>query len=163
MPNPEVERHVWSGDALVYGPPAAMGNKRAWIGRKTGRAHVAERNSEKLRSFQNELRESMRECAPDSPVLGPVSIDLAMVMKRPKAHFGTGRNAGILRADAPKVCITKPDVDKVLRAVADCGTSIWWRDDSQVCAGSFTKRYAAEGEEPHVSISAYELAEGEGT
>jgi Holliday junction resolvase RusA-like endonuclease len=161
MLDPQVIREVWAGDATVYGPPQAMGNKTAFIGKKTGRAHIRETKSVKLRSFQHEMKESMRECAPDSPLLGPVSVMLIMVMRRPNSHFGTGKNAAILKASAPRCyCQTKPDVDKVLRAVLDCGTGIWWRDDSQVCAGGYVKRYAGEGEEEHVLVEAHELGQG---
>lgn len=151
---------AWAGTAVVYGPPASMGSKRAFVSKKTGKAFVADASSKKLRTFQEGVRDQMRECKPDAPLLGPVSITVIMVMRRPKSHYGTGRNAEVLKADAPKWCTTKPDVDKVLRAICDCGTGIWWRDDAQVCAGGFLKEYAKPGEEERVVIRARQIHGG---
>lgn len=150
----------WSGSAIVYGAPQAMGSKRAFYIKKIKRAVVVDTKDKKLRTFQEGVRESMRETAPEMPILGPIAISLEMVLPRPQGHFGTGRNAGILKQSAPSLCITKPDGDKVLRACLDCGTGIWYRDDSQVCVyDGLVKRYAREGEEAHTRIDAREVVE----
>ena len=145
----------WHGSATVYGDPQAMGSKRAFVVK--GRAIVTDEKGKRLKTFQESLREEMRECKPDLPVRGPVAVSIEIVMRRPKSHYGTGRNSATLKPSAPEFCITKPDADKVLRAVLDCGTGIWWRDDSQVCHMVVTKRYAREGEETHTRISAEEI------
>lgn len=67
----------------------------------------------------------------------PVScfeVDVLVEMCRPNKHFGTGRNAGVLKKNAPKVlsCPKIPDNDKVLRAILDALTGYAWEDDKQV-------------------------------
>ena len=149
---------LWKGTAVVYGAPQAMGSKRAFISKKTGRAHVTDEKGAKLKTFQEGMRDAMRDCKPAEPSLAPFSYSLEIVLPRPKDHFGSGKNAGKLKPSAPQLCLTKPDGDKVLRAILDCGTAIWWRDDNQVamCDGML-KRYANPGEEPHTRIDAREV------
>lgn len=107
-----------------------MGSKRAFI--CGGRPTVVDVKAKQLRSFQAEMRSAMSITKPDSLITGPVALCVKVYMQRPKGHYGTGKNAQILKANAPKFCSTKPDLDKVIRAVQDCATGIWFRDDSQV-------------------------------
>ena len=41
--------------------------------------------------------------------------------------------------------ITKPDVDKLFRALSDALTGLVWVDDSQVCVSAINKVYAWDG------------------
>ena len=82
---------------------------------------------------------------PPVPILGPVRVELTFVFPRPKSHYRTGKNAGVLRDDAPTWHTSKPDRDNLEKAVLDALTQLggFWRDDSQVCAGSVSKRYGS--------------------
>ena len=143
--------------AVAFGPPQAMGSKSAFV--RNGRAIVTDQKGQKLKDFQTQLRWAMKETAPKSLILGPVRVALTIVIKRPKSHYGTGKNAAKLKDSAPVFCTSKPDADKVLRSCLDCGTGIWWRDDSQVCViGTLTKRYASDGEIEYTKIEARELS-----
>jgi crossover junction endodeoxyribonuclease RusA len=51
---------------------------------------------------------------------GPVEVVMVAYFPRPKSHYGTGRNAGVLKPNAPFWVATKPDADKVQRALGDC-------------------------------------------
>ena len=73
---------------------------------------------------------------------GPVSIIVDFYLPRPKAHYGTGRNAGTLKGSAPVEHLTMPDLDKLVRAVGDALTRLAWRDDSQIVAWHAYKHYA---------------------
>lgn len=78
---------------------------------------------------------------------GPVALSLEFVMPRPAGHFGTGRNAGVLKASAPMFHVIKPDADNLTKAVMDAFTEARvWRDDSQVMRHETAKRYAKPGE-----------------
>lgn len=69
------------------------------------------------------------------PLIGPVSIDLVFSMTKPKS-------APVRRLTYP---ITKPDADKLERAVLDAGTIAGlWGDDSQVVHVAAWKVYPAE-------------------
>src|SRR5690606_1470441 len=71
----------------------------------------------------------------------PVMVYLDFVMPRPKGHLGTGKNAGQVRAGAPGIPTTKPDIDKLARLVLDALTGLAWRDDSQVARLSAAKHW----------------------
>lgn len=71
----------------------------------------------------------------------PVTVMLKFTFPRPKAHYGSGRNAATVKLSAPHFHTVKPDIDKLQRAVFDALTSIVWRDDSQVCVVRAEKVY----------------------
>lgn len=84
------------------------------------------------------------------PLDGPVTVSMLFVFTRPKAHYGTGRNAGMLKPNAPQRMMRTPDIDKLVRAIADGITDAGvWRDDSQMTDLYATKRY---GEKPGVTV-----------
>ena len=72
---------------------------------------------------------------------GPVKVRAELQLPRSKSHYGTGRNAGVLKASAPLYCETKPDADKLARAIGDALTGIVFRDDSQIVMWEIVKRY----------------------
>jgi len=72
---------------------------------------------------------------------GPVQVKVEFVFPRPKAHFGTGRNAGSLKASAPSYVSTTPDLDKLARALGDALKGIVLRDDSQIAWLNIWKVY----------------------
>jgi len=74
----------------------------------------------------------------------PVIVDMLFYFERPKSHFGTGRNAGILKKKAPEYHTQKPDKDKLGRAVHDALTGIAYHDDSQVIGGKVFKYWTDE-------------------
>ena len=75
--------------------------------------------------------------------LGPVAVSLTFYLPRPKAHYGTGGNAGQLKTSAPHHHAKKPDVDKLARAILDALTvAAVWRDDDQVARLHATKVFA---------------------
>ncbi len=80
---------------------------------------------------------------------GPVSVDILAVMARPKGHFGTGKNAGKVKPKAPLHHVSKPDSDKLARAILDSLSGTLIRDDSQVWRLNIRKIY---GDEPRAEV-----------
>ena len=79
-------------------------------------------------------------------------VDIQIVHKRPKAHYGTGRNEGKLKPNAPLWHSMKTgDNDNIEKAVWDALTGIIWADDSQVVSNSTQRRYARPGE-PEMTV-----------
>lgn len=72
---------------------------------------------------------------------GPLAIVLHFHMPRPKGHFGTGRNAGKLKAKAPEHHTSKPDVDNLEKFVLDCLNGVAWNDDAQIVSSTKRKFY----------------------
>ncbi len=88
------------------------------------------------------------------PLTGPVALSLVFTLPRPKSHFGTGRNAGVVRPSAPARPDVTPDLDKLVRATKDALTTARvFRDDALVVdyRPPFGKWYETDhGTVPHV-------------
>lgn len=84
---------------------------------------------------------------------GPVKMTQDFYVERPLAHFGTGKNAGILKERFARAKpITKPDRLKLARAIEDACTAVVYRDDAQIIDGPVRKHYCGVGELPRVEI-----------
>lgn len=80
-----------------------------------------------------------------SPMTGPVTVAVTFILKRPKAHYRTGKFADQIRDDAPERPHGTPgmDTDKLARAVLDALTTARvYGDDSQVTELRAKKIYA---------------------
>jgi Holliday junction resolvase RusA-like endonuclease len=75
---------------------------------------------------------------------GPVFLRLDFYFPRPDSHYGTGRNAGILKPGAPLYPTTAGyDVDKLSRAVLDALQGIVFRNDRRVVRLHADRHYGA--------------------
>ena len=71
-----------------------------------------------------------------------VEVEIAYYFKRPKSHYGTGRNADKLKASAPDYHTKRPDLDNLNKAILDAiGDANLWKDDSLVCELVSSKHY----------------------
>ncbi len=61
---------------------------------------------------------------------------------RPREHYGSGKNANILKPSAPSHPTGRPDVTKLIRSTEDALTGIVWRDDAQIVEQIGHKGYA---------------------
>ena len=131
---------------FVPGVPAPQGSKR-----HVGNGVMVE-SSKRLRPWRGTVTGAIVDAGwQHDPILaGPVRVTLTFAMPRPKHHYGTGRNAGVLRAAAPVWHEGRGDADKLARAVLDALTdSGAIRDDGQVAWLTVSKVYA---QQPGVSI-----------
>lgn len=76
-----------------------------------------------------------------SQLQGPARVHARFYFPRPKSHYRTGKLAHVLKDTAPSWHTTKPDADKLQRAVGDSLTGIVFRDDSQIAVWRVEKRY----------------------
>lgn len=140
---------------FVEGTPKPQPRPRAFA-KKMGDKFVARvYDSTTAEGWKSCIAVAARPHLPAKPLSGPLRVDIEFIMPRPKAHFGKGRNACTLKADAPYWCVScgAGDRDNLDKAVLDTLTAIrfWW-DDSQVCAGGIRKRYAKPGERSGAQI-----------
>jgi len=90
----------------------------------------------------------------------PLSVTATFRFSRPAAHYGTGRNASILKPSAPTHYTVKPDLDKAIRAIGDSiEASGLLRGDQQIVAWNIAKRYCLPDETPGVLLTLIALAE----
>lgn len=140
----------------VDGVPVPQGSKKLGLNRATGRAVLLDDNAA-LAGWRYLLALRARQGWGKSPWAGPVAADLRFYLPRPASHYGTGRNAGIVKASAPAVPGVKPDLDKLVRAVFDSLTVAGvWADDSRVVDLAARKRYA-DGRPPGVLVTLEEV------
>lgn len=94
-------------------------------------------------------------------ITGPLEVRCTFNMPRPKADFGTGKNAGILKPSVPKFHTKKPDMDNLEKAVYDTlshksGIGVW-HDDSQITESHNVKQYAVSSDRIGMRIQVYLL------
>lgn len=83
------------------------------------------------------------------PIEGSVSVGIVFGFNRPAGHYGSGRNAGVVKPSAPDGPVTRSvgDVDKLSRAVLDAlAAAKVFFDDSQVVQLQAAKVYVERGE-----------------
>lgn len=127
---------------VVHGQPAPQGSKR-----HVGRGILIE-SSKRVKPWREAVHYAALESLDGKPrIEGPVSVCVRFYFDRPRAHYRTGKNAHLLRDDAPALPDNKGtyDLDKLQRACFDALSSAGiWRDDSQVADVVACKRWTVQ-------------------
>jgi Holliday junction resolvase RusA-like endonuclease len=139
----------------VLGRAQPAGSKRAYVNPHTGRANIVDA-AKGSRPWKQQVAGAALEHRNGGLLTGALELHLAFFVARPKGHYGTGRNAGVVKLSAPAFPTTKPDVTKLVRAVEDALTSVLWRDDAQIVRQLASKEY---GDPERVEIRVLEAAE----
>lgn len=79
--------------------------------------------------------------APAELLTGPLACTARFFFPRPKAHYRTGAHAGELKPGAPRFHASKPDGDKLARAVGDALSGVLIRDDACIAWWEIVKLY----------------------
>jgi Holliday junction resolvase RusA-like endonuclease len=133
----------------AYGRPAPQGSKR-----HVGGGRMVE-SSKALGPWRDAVKAAALQLrtADWTPLDGPLSVSMVFTFARPKSHYRTGRNAALLRADAPAQPQTAPDLSKLIRASEDALTDAGiWADDARVVNFAETGKFYA-GDAPHTLTS----------
>lgn len=125
----------------VMGTPAPQGSKR-----HVGHGRMVE-SSKAVGPWREAIvAEAKRQGAAGAMIGDAAAVTVTFLLRRPASHYGTGRNAGVLKATAPKYPTGRPDLDKTARAVLDALTqSGLIADDAIVVDLHARKRYAEKG------------------
>lgn len=134
----------------VFGTAQPQGSTRAFIPRGWARPVITTDNG-KLKPWRQELSQTaliaMQECgAKLASREMPISIALTFVFEKPRS----ARKTAVHKT-------TKPDLDKLLRAVLDGLTGIAYEDDSQVCECRVAKIF---GSPARLEVQVCTLVEG---
>lgn len=126
----------------VRGNPVPMGSVTGGI-KASGGVYIRQQKAASLREWQRAITDAAREAFATVPTLrGPVRVNARFTLQRPKAHWSA---KGGLKANAPVWHTTKPDRDKLLRALCDALTNAAViADDSLIVDGWTSKTYTAE-------------------
>lgn len=133
----------------VLGTPAPQGSKR-----HVGRGIMVE-SSAKVKPWREAVKAAYSWDDVAFPGPAPVVVRVEFFLARPQGHYGTGKNAGIVKDSAPRFPAGKPDIDKLLRSTLDgLGEAGMWGDDAQVVTVLGEKRYVcAEFTRPGARIT----------
>lgn len=105
----------------IPGVPRPQGSLKIVTSASTGQAFA--KNSATLIDYRNfAVGEYAKAWGEQSPLDVPVSVRAVFHLPRPKAHFGTGKNAGKIKPSAPRWPTGAPDLDKMLRTHGDAMT-----------------------------------------
>lgn len=125
---------------FVPGHAKPQGSKR-YVGKG-----IMVESSKDLGPWRQAIAHAALKEAGDVRFSGACFLQACFWMPRPKAHFGTGKNAGQLKLSAPHYCATKPDLDKLLRALCDAlAQSGVLRSDALISKIAAEKRYGDPG------------------
>lgn len=138
------------------GDPKGQPRPRAFAMRIGGKFQARVFDAGTAEGWKSQVAVAARAFAPAFPILGPVKLRLDFVMRRPRSHYRSGKNADLLRLDAPLNHVATPDCDNLAKAVMDALTQlgIFWRDDAQVARLEVSKRY---GDVPGVAVEIMEM------
>ena len=156
-------------EIIVLGTPAPQGSKHGYAvkakGKYTGKVAQVE-SSAKVKPWRmavkyaalEEIRNDYAATDDWRPMDGAVTLEVTFRLPRPKGHYGTGRNAGLLKPSAPWFPASRPDLDKLLRSTFDAlGEAGVWGDDAQVTTVAARKDYATDYEPVGATIHVYSL------
>lgn len=136
----------------VYGKPAQMGSKKAFV--RGGRAIITDDNSAKRKQWANAVASAAAAVMGGRSVISsPVYLQATFYFQRPKSHFGSGKNADVLKTSAPMFHSQTPDLDKLIRCLGDAMAGIVYRDDSQIVSVLATRRWTTEQERCEVELT----------
>lgn len=145
----------------VAGEPKPAGSKDTGVAyktnRETGRKEPVRRHDGRIVTFvkdssgqagktwRGDIRDAVaRELGEVEELLdGPLVIEACFYVERSKGHYGTGRNAGVLKDSAPRYphATKLPDGTKLLRAVEDALNKVLIVDDRRFVRGVWSRDF----------------------
>lgn len=126
-----VQDGSWDVKLIVPGDPIPWAPKQ--VNRSTGSRFVPARQSNAIGRIMDAFQR-----AGDgfwAPKDTPLYLSCSFYIERPKGHYGTGRNAGVIKDRFERAWPTgRPDLSNLVKLVEDALTKLAWADDDQVVA-----------------------------
>ena len=132
----------------IYGIPKPLKRHRST---RTGRMYDPSAKDKKQISLQ------IAQFKPKQPFAGDIYLKVVFYLKRPKSHFRTGKYSHLLK-DAYKDMVYhsfKPDLDNLVKLIADIIQPQMIIDDSQICMLQAEKMYSTN---PRTEVVIQEIA-----
>ena len=102
-------------DCWIPGRPRPQGKLQTFVA--GGRAHG--RYPATTVDHRSHVISTLAENWQREPLTGAVSVDVVFTFARPKSHYGTGRNADVVKESAPEHHTQRVDGDKLARLLGD--------------------------------------------
>lgn len=130
-------------------PPKSTAQASARIlKRKDGTQFIGRFADSKARHTQDTLIALLQPHVPDTPMVGPLTLDVAWIYPFRKSEPKCTRQRGCIPCD------TRPDIDNLTKLLLDTMTRVgFWTDDAQIYWLSFAKYW---GVEPGIQIAIIE-------
>ena len=139
----------------VLGLPQPQGSMKS-LGNRGGRTILTHSNGAALMPWRQVLASATLAARPDGWDLSrPVGLSLTFRFPRPAGHYRTN---GTLKPAAPSAKLTKPDLDKLIRACGDAWAGIVYRGDQQIVSIAAAKRFIVGTEAPGLLATIIPLA-----
>jgi crossover junction endodeoxyribonuclease RusA len=137
-------RRIWFD---VRGTPGAQGSKR-----HVGNGVMIE-SSAKVKPWRQDVKAAAESALIATNVWdigerGPVAVRIVFTFRRPTNHYGTGRNAAVVKPSAPPrpTGHNSGDLDKLLRSTFDALQAAGViHDDCQIYGADVVKMWGAGG------------------
>jgi len=96
----------------------------------------------KTKNYEKEVRKQYNKIySHRTPMTEPLEMTVIAWFKRPKSHYGTGKNVFTLKSTAPAACTKTPDLDNIIKIVMDALNEVAYIDDSQIVKLTACKAY----------------------
>jgi len=153
---------------FVHGIPKPGGSKRAFLIRnksgqpamsKTGRPVIVltDASGKAGKDWRADVRGVAQEEWDGKPLeTKSLTVSMKFFMPRPKSHYGTGRNAHVLKDSAPiyYAHLQTPDALKLGRSVEDALTGVIWKDDC-ILRGWYEKCWTHPTDQPGMELTVW--------
>lgn len=129
---------------FVPGIPAPGGSKKGFVNPKTGHVVIvddAKYNKDWRKTVSAEAFAHLQSINITTPMRCPLRVNVCFCLPRPKGHYRTGKNVGLLRRGSPVYHTIRPDATKLWRSTEDALTGIAWYDDAQIVSQRVRKTY----------------------
>ena len=140
--------------AIIVIPGGARGKGRPRFNPHTGHAHT----DQATRAAEARVIVAWQHAGEPDLGDGALAMDLEVVVVRPGSHFRVSGELSAAGLRAPRPLKT-PDLDNVLKLVADALNKHAYKDDKQLVEVAARRRWAGPGEREHVRVLLRELVE----
>ena len=127
----------------ISGKPIAKARPRFFVRKMKDGTNYIGTYKDKDQAFEEQLfiTKARNQMNGLKLLAGPLSLHVRFYLPRPKSHYGTGRNVGLLKIASPIYPDKRPDLDNLVKFVKDCLNEVAYHDDSQIVDTIAFKRY----------------------
>jgi Holliday junction resolvase RusA-like endonuclease len=140
---------------FVPGTAAPGGSKTGFYNGKLNRVLMSPA-CKRTKPWMSLVAGTVRSEYRGEPLTGPLCVVFTFHLLRPKGHYGSGKNEGIVKKQYEhSFPIGKPDAIKLARSTEDALKGILYNDDSQNVSITSNKIYCTK--DPGVYITIYQI------